>query len=220
MVRAKIRRQLNNRQLKNRGLTLVELIITFMLLGVFMVVATMMIASTMDIYYQARGASYGLQVSNILNNKIAGELEGALNGDITSEEFVNELGQPANGAMLIGDSRIEFTNASGSHVNLGLIEQDGKQYLALHYYAVPSEDGVGNLYDAIDWTFDRDVYMGYSIQDISFSRPMGEYDYNVIQIDLTITSPKYGDYHTTEYVECYNFDDTVNPSRVTEAQEK
>jgi hypothetical protein len=207
-------------KLNNDGLTLVELIITFMLLGVFMVVATMMISATMDVYYQARGVSYGLQVSNIINNKIAGELETAVNGDIISDDFTDSMGMPVNGAMLIGSSKIEFTNASGSHVNLGLYEKEGKQYLAEHYYEVPSADGGGNLFDAVDWTFDQDVYMGYSIQELKFSRPMGDYGYNIIRVDLTITSPKYGDYSTTEYVECYNFDDTVNPSRVVEIQEE
>jgi hypothetical protein len=58
--------------------------------------------------------------------------------------------------------------------------------------------------------------MGYSVTDLKFSRPGGDYDYNIIQIDLTITSPKYGDYTTTEYVQCYNFDNTINPSRIVD----
>jgi hypothetical protein len=197
--------------------TLVELIVSFTLLSLFMVVATMMISSTMNVYYQARGTSYGLQVSNILQGKIAGELEGAVNGDITSDDLVDASGNPANGAMLISDSRIEFIDENGSHVNVGLYEQDGKQYLAVHYYPVESEDG-GILYDAVDWTFDQAAYMGYSIKELKFSRPMGAYAYNVITVEMTITSPKYGDYTTVEYLECYNFDDTVNPSRVADVQ--
>lgn len=204
----------NNVQQNNSGMTLVELIISFMLLGLFMVVATMMISSTMNIYYQARGTSYGLQVSGIIQSKIAEKLEGAMNGDITSDDFVDAAGEAANGAMLISEEKVEFIDETGSHVNLGLCEKDGKKYLAVHYYEV----NTGVNYDAVDWMFDSAVYMGYSVKDLKFSRPGGAYGYNILKVELTITSPKYGDYTTTEYVECYNFDDTVNPSRVLEVQ--
>ncbi len=202
----------------NRGMTLVELIISFMLLSMFMVVATMVISATMNIYYQARSVSYGIQVSDIIHSKIASELSGAINGDITSDDFVDSSGQKANGAMLIAENRIEFTDGTGSHVNLGLVEINGKQYFAVHYYEVPSADGTGIVYEAVDWTFDKAAYMGYFVKELKFSRPMGDYDYNVIKVELTITHPEYGDYTTTEYVECYNFDDTVAPNRVVEAQ--
>jgi prepilin-type N-terminal cleavage/methylation domain-containing protein len=212
-------KQISHKKIKNRGMTLVELIITFALLSMFMVVATMMITSTMNIYYQVKGNSYGLQVSNILHSKIAGELEGAMNGDITSTDFLDPAGQGLNGAMLISNGKIEFTDSTGSHVSLGLQETDGKKYLALHYYAVPDSDGTGNLYDAVDWCFGKDVYMGYTIDSLVFRRPMGDYGYNIIQVELTITSPKYGSYTSTKYVECYNFDDTINPARVVDVPE-
>jgi hypothetical protein len=118
--------------------------------------------------------------------------------------------------MLIGRERVEFINSAGSHVSLGLIEQDGLNYLALHYYEVPSADESDVLYDAVDWTFDPGTYMGYSIKELEFSRPMGAYAYNVIKIDMTITSPRYGDYSVTEYVQCYKFDGAVNAGSVVD----
>jgi prepilin-type N-terminal cleavage/methylation domain-containing protein len=206
----------NRKKQNNRGVTLVELMVSFALISIFMVAATMLITSISNIYYQVKGVSYGLQVSNIIQGKIVGELEGAINGDITSQEFFDASGEGVNGAMLISSDCIEFTNAAGSHVNLGLYNKDGSNYLALHYYAVPSGTDGGNLYEAVDWTFDKETYMGYSITKLKFSRPLGDYDYNIIQVDMTISSPKYGDYSTTEYVQCYNFDDTVNPSRIVD----
>jgi hypothetical protein len=202
----------------NRGMTMVELIISFMLLSLFVVVATMIISATMNIYYQVRGVSYGLQVSEIIQSKIAGGLEGAINGDITSDALTDASGQNANGAMLIAETEIEFLDKTGSHVKIGLGGQEGAQYLVVHYYAVPSRDGNGNLYDAVDWSFDKAVYMGYTIQKLQFTRPKGDYADNVIQVELTITSPKYGAYTTTEYVECYNFADAADWNRIVDAR--
>jgi hypothetical protein len=45
---------------------------------------------------------------------------------------------------------------------------------------------------------------------------MGAYAYNVIKIDMTITSPRYGDYSVTEYVQCYKFDGAVNAGSVVD----
>jgi hypothetical protein len=197
-------------------MTLVELIVSFALLSIFMVAASMMIASITNVYYEAKGTSYGLQVSNVIIGKITSELEGAINGNIISDDFKDEEGQSLSGAMLIADDKVEFTNSYGSHVSLGLTDMDGKQYLALHYYQVKSADGTDDLYDAVDWTFDPNTYMGYSIKKLTFSRPGGDYGYNVIQIDMTITSPKYGDYSVTDYAECYRFEGIVNPGSVVD----
>ena len=71
----------------------------------------------------------------------------------------------------------------------------------IHYYAV-------NRYEAVNWTFDKNFYMGYEIEKLTFSQadPEGiEYPKNIIKIDLTLTCKKYGSYHSTRYVECYNF---------------
>lgn len=202
----------------NGGLTMVELIVSFVLLSIFVVSATMIIASTMNVYYAARGNAYGKQVTRILINKIAQELEGAVNGDITSEDFVTESGAPANGALIYGGEKIEFINSDGSHVKIEKAAGSGGDYLNIHYFAIPNKVDAGNLYEAVDWTFDKKSYMGYTVKELRFSRPQtGGYAYNVIQIDLTISSLTYGDYSITKYVECYKFEGIVDPSRIIEA---
>jgi hypothetical protein len=202
------------RKLNNSGLTLVELIVTFMLLGIFMVAASMMISSIMNVYYEAKGTSYGLQVTKLLNDKIAEKLEGALvesinsvsAGDADATDSSNKV------AMSISSDgeKIEFIDKTGSHVYLGLWsdEASGKQYLTVYYYEVASSNpDADNIYDAVDWRFDSAAYMGYSIKELKFSKPTEDYGGNIIKVELTITSPNYGDFSTTQYVECYNFDD-------------
>ncbi|MBR1816891.1 MAG: prepilin-type N-terminal cleavage/methylation domain-containing protein [Lachnospiraceae bacterium] len=62
----------------NSGMTLIELIVTFALLGLFMVAAGKVIADTVNVYYQAKSIQTGMQVSSIISTKITGEIEGAL----------------------------------------------------------------------------------------------------------------------------------------------
>jgi hypothetical protein len=207
------------RKLNNSGLTLVELIVTFMLLGIFMVAASMMISSIMNVYYEAKGTSYGLQVTKLLNDKIAEKLEGALvesinsvsAGDADATDSSNKVAMSISG----DGEKIEFIDKTGSHVYLGLWsdedEASGDKYLTVHYYEVASSNpDADNIYDAVDWRFDSAAYMGYSIKELKFSKPAGAYGGNIIKVELTITSSKYGDFSSTQFVECYNFDDGTN----------
>ena len=66
------------RILNNDGLTLIELIVTFALLGLFMVAASKVISDTVNVYYSAKSIQTGMQVSSIISTKISGEIEGAL----------------------------------------------------------------------------------------------------------------------------------------------
>ena len=70
---------------KNQGLTLVEMIVTFMLIGLFMIAASKVIANTVSVYYTAKGTANGMQVSSIIASKIRGEIEGARDATITTE---------------------------------------------------------------------------------------------------------------------------------------
>ena len=55
---------------KNQGLTLVEMIVTFMLIGLFMIAASKVIANTVSVYYEAKGTANGMQVSAIIASKM------------------------------------------------------------------------------------------------------------------------------------------------------
>jgi prepilin-type N-terminal cleavage/methylation domain-containing protein len=213
--------QQNNKSLKNQGFTLVEMTVSFALLGLFMVAATFMITATMNIYFQAKGVSYGMQVAGILNDKIAGELEGAVNGDIDSDELADGAGNQATGAVLVAENQIEFTNKEGSHVSISLTEpdSDGAQYLVERYLNADGSSGGADGSKEIEWKFDKNMYMGYSVKELKFTKlSQGDgYADNIIKVDLTITSSRYGDYTTSEYVECYQFDDTIAKGRIVEA---
>jgi competence protein ComGC len=204
----------------NQGLTLVEMIVTFMLIGLFMIAASKVIANTVSVYYEAKGTANGMQVSAIIASKIRGEIEGARNETITTEVknedgTTSEVTQPyvmrlSTDTTLGGQNetsgynKIEFTDAQGSHVYIGVNENG---YLVVHYYPVVVASGEVK---STNWVFDQKAYMGYSIKELKFTQPGGNYEDNIIYMSLTLHSSRYGDFTYTEYIQCYNLDAQSN----------
>ena len=204
----------------NQGLTLVEMIVTFMLIGLFMIAASKVIANTVSVYYEAKGTANGMQVSAIIASKIRGDIEGARNATITTEVkkedgTTSEVTQPyvmrlSTDTTLGGQNetsgynKIEFTDAQGSHVYIGVNENG---YLVVHYYPVVVASGEVK---STNWVFDQKAYMGYSIKELKFTQPGGNYADNIIYMSLTLHSSRYGDFTYTEYIQCYNLDAQSN----------
>lgn len=204
---------------KNHGFTLVEMIVTFMLIGLFMIAASKVIANTVTVYYEAKGTASGMQVSSIIATKIRSEIEGAkpeqimrkvknADGTVTdqTEDYVIQLSSDSTlggGNETGGYNKIEFTDAKGSHVYIG-VNTDG--YLVVHYF-MDSADGTPE--DKTDWMFDKKSYMGYTIKELKFRQPKEDYAENIIYMSLTLHSPRYGDFTYTEYIQCYNLDETA-----------
>ena len=204
----------------NQGLTLVEMIVTFMLIGLFMIAASKVIANTVSVYYEAKGTANGMQVSAIIASKIRGEIEGARNATITTEVknedgTTSEVTQPyvmrlSTDTTLGGQNetsgynKIEFIDAQGSHVYIGVNENG---YLVVHYYPVVVANGEVKR---TNWVFDQKAYMGYSIKELKFTQPGGNYADNIIYMSLTLHSSRYGDFTYTEYIQCYNLDAQSN----------
>lgn len=206
-------------KLNNAGTTLVELIMTFALIGMFMVAATKVISNTVVVYYDAKSITSAMQVSTIVSTKIREEVEGALTTYLVDEN--DSTGQTTLPyALLItdGNKALELTNREGCHVRVGV---DDKGLLNIHYYPISSfENGKEITIPETDWKYDVKAYMGYRISNLTFEQPKQEtdengnptalYDDNIIKMTLTIDSAKYGDYTVCEYIQCYNFDTTTN----------
>lgn len=175
---------------------------TFALLSIFIVSAVMVISSTMSVYYHARGTDYGLQVSEIVFDRIAQELERAEPSEFQSTD--SEVGEGA-GAMYLGTETVEFMDEEGRHAKIGVSSKNGGQYLQISYYAADKEHG--EAADAVTevWCFDEKAYMGYSIKSLRFSKATEEYLDNVLRVELVLYSPQYGEYTAERYVSCYNF---------------
>lgn len=182
--------------LNNKGLTLTEMIVSFALLALFMVAAMRVISYTIGIYYAASGSSYGLQVSNMISNKIVGQIEGA-----------SAAADPKVVTGTDGIDSISFIDSTGSNVTITASPQNGSDGTAEGMYMCVRYDAVteGSIkYETVDWRFDSKAYMGYMVKELHFEDPGDNYPENVIKMTLVLHSGKYGDYTSTYYMKCVN----------------
>ena len=219
--------KLNN----NKGMTLVELIVSFALLGLFMVAAGKVIADTVNLYYQAKSITTGMQVSNVINTKLTGMIEGALDDN----SLVDRSSDKVSIRILDGGEKIELIDKTGSHIEMTGYKKStdasgavtSTPYMYIYYYPIiTTDDEEGSTEPPVgsDWTFDKKTYMGYTIKELTFTKlddiadaddpDKGIFPGNVIRINLTISSPRYGDYSTVTYVQCYNFRDPDSYKRI------
>lgn len=189
----------NNSKKNNAGFTLIEMVVTFALLGIFMVAAARVISYTVNIYYVARGNSYGYEVSYLLANKVRGQLENAG----TDNAFkVTADGPKVSGPIVSSDNNtVKFVDSQGSIMTI-LAENNR---LVLRYDQV-SDPGSANYYKELDWKFDENAYMGYELTRLQFYDPGADYPDNVIKMQMNLHNPQYGDFATTYYIKCYNIE--------------
>lgn len=182
------------RKLNHAGFTLVEMIVSFALLSLFMVAATRMISYTIGIYYSASGHMNGMQVANMISNKIVGQIETA-----------SAAKTPHVNAGAEGIDSISLIDATGSAVTITASAQEGaapeEAYMNISYNEV-SEGSIH--YDAVDWRFDKKAYLGYYVKELRFENPGDTYPDNVLKMTLTLHSGRYGDYTTVYYIKCVN----------------
>ena len=140
-----------------RGSTLVEVIVTFALIGMFLLAATTAVSAAMNAFYRMESLSRAIVVSDTILDKAQGELSLA----------------SADGALLClgGESSgddwwktICFYSANGNPVRMeSEASGDGKGRFSLYYYPVKDSSSQGT-----DWTFDENFYQGFWIEDLSF----------------------------------------------------
>lgn len=177
-----------------RGSTLVEVIVTFALIGMFLLAATTAVSAAMNAFYRMESLSRAIVVSDTILDKAQGELSLA----------------SADGALLClgGESSgddwwktICFYSANGNPVRMeSEASGDGKGRFSLYYYPVADSSSQGT-----DWTFDEKFYQGFWIEDLSFRwNGTGEEPDNIIEVRLTLTNGNTS-YSQTRFVQCTNF---------------
>lgn len=202
--------------MNNAGLTLVEMIVTFALLGLFMVAACRVIAYTVNIYFAAKGIDNSLVVADLIADKTEGLVGSMCDSDTLDYDTINnaDTGVTANDTLpYINDDKLYFVNDTNCPVCVW--EEDGELRVT-YYNKITGTDAVGNElieYKQVPWSFDKKAYMGYSIKEGSFhlNKAGAGYPDNVYKLEFTITSPKFGDYPTTRYIKCFNKSEAVAP---------
>ena len=167
------------------GMTLVELMVTFLLLGILMTAAIAALSPAMNVMGRISNMSRAQEVADILMEKICGEI-----GSATGQVQIDT-----------GGEKISYTDKKGRTVIMYAKEEAGEKHLVLHYQAA-SISGGGEK--GVDWTFSKKMYMNQEIKDLKFER---EKDTNLVKIILTVRNVKTSQsYKRTKVVECYKLD--------------
>ena len=149
-----------------RGSTLVEVIVTFALIGMFLLAATTAVSAAMNAFYRMESLSRAIVVSDTILDKADGALL-CLGGESSGDDWWKT---------------ICFYSANGNPVRMeSEASGDGKGRFSLYYYPVKDSSSQGT-----DWTFDENFYQGFWIEDLSFRwNGTEEEPDNIIEIRLT-----------------------------------
>ena len=182
------------RKWNNRGITLVELVVTFALISLFTLATCQIAVRAIGVYQQFRAVQTGNQVAELLLEKIEGVLSGA--------QAVSSVGSGQMALTIAEDgTAVELTDRDWNRVvvTAGALP-DRKRGLILHYG--------GNGDAGEDWYFDSEAYQGYEVTTFSITQAGDGYPDNVLRVAMTLEQKNYGCFQTERYVDCYNFEKT------------
>ena len=213
-------KQLNKR--KDKGTTLVEMVVSFTLLAIFVSVSVVIISNVTVLYYRVRGESYARQVGDIITNKVASEISGAqYSVKNTESNFIIE--SSSDFKTRINDEGKDYTllknfneSIDGNVVtlydrtNTRISVYSSKGIMNILYYPIKDEtvDNQSRDREPIIWTFDDKIYNGYFIESMQFSKAdSNEYPPNIVVLNMKLKSNKYGEFDICRYIKMYNYPD-------------
>lgn len=166
------------KKLNNRGMTLVELVVSFALLGIIMVAGAQLIATSSQIYYYSREQSVCMEVSEMVVDVVRGKLQRA-----------NQMLPQDDAAVIIAGGNVQFVD-DGKAAKLGLKTIDGRNVLAEEL-----SDGETEICLPIE------SYMGLSIEEMKFTWLKDDgYPEYMIKMDLKLSGDTNGEYSVSEYI--------------------
>lgn len=170
-------KQLNNDQ---RGLTLTELIVTFALMGILLSAVAMILTASMSLHTELTSVMYSANVSELLLDKITGELTMA---QATGNATIS-LKEPEKGEEKVETQEISFFNQE--NVQCSFLVKDGKLRM-----------------EGKEWALDDSAYMGYRITGLTFTRLNEE---NVLEVSIRLKNLKSGfEFMDSKAVKCMEF---------------
>ena len=191
----------------NAGTTLIEIVVSFALLGIFLASAAMIISTIANSYFGVKGETYSKQVTDIVLEKVASTIEGAKYDD--EKTYIN----PA-----VSNNYTRITLRDRTNTKVTMYADDGR--LRLFYAQIIDENDSSKDREPTIWSFDDALYNGYSIEELffvpgdeleSFEKKSDfgmnttgrEYGSDVVVIFMKLYNPKYEDYYTYRVVKMY-----------------
>lgn len=182
---------------KNKnGYTLVEAIASLALTAVLLAAATILLTQSLRLHQRLRTASDALMVSEIILDKVTGEIAGAKNnrheGSTVIVSSEGSLGTPSVTLTTRADRRVEITSDQ---------TEEGAGIVLLY---PPTKADPEETF----WTLDEKLYLGYGIDGLEFElldKADGSRT-NVIRVSLRIRNKKTGlTYARSRSVACSYF---------------
>ena len=160
---------MSQKRINDKGFTLIEMMVCFVLLGILLVAAAQVIASSTEVYYFSKGTSYGIQASQIVATEIKGDLEKAVNINLDSNFLPTGATVNSDGYYIDSSGKtISFINIDGEQVCYAF-ENDvfkRKVYKVYDNYFEP-EISTNNNPKITEFTAAY-IGMNYTIKDILF----------------------------------------------------
>ncbi|MCP1110959.1 type II secretion system protein [Ohessyouella blattaphilus] len=186
---------------KKRGYTLVELIVSFALIGIFMVTAGMVLANAYKVHTEISNLSKAQTVSDMILESISSELSSAKAYPLPAPDSgkVFDISEPG---------QVRFVNAQGIPTTLSVKYDDNDKekggYLQVIYPEADVEtDGTAEA----DFYFGKNTYLRNKITDLKFEKL--EDNKNVITTTLTIKNQITGFTFTSKKtIQIYNVNGT------------
>ena len=219
------------KKLQNKkGFTLIELIVTFVLIGIFMVSATAVMSSFMHVFARVKSISSAQNVADVLLTKAAGELSGGQGGGFSPEKDEEEIPTEEYSLYIYqsqtyGGSRHDiavFRNEEGIQVTMGMLgdiilspsdlaglDENAvmDQMLLLRYCtkAIDPVTGDKNT-EYTNWYYGKPSYMGTVLTEFKIEKV--EEDKNLIRITVTLENAKthFSPLTVSRIVKCRNME--------------
>ncbi|MCR1840463.1 PilW family protein [Murimonas intestini] len=177
--------------MKNKkGMTLVELIVGFALVGIFMASAVVVLSSSIHVFVRANSLAHAQTVADMLLETITSELSSAADASF----------QGSGEIMIVTDSTVSFVDKNAYPVIMSA--EDGR--LVLSYQQV--ETATGDVEEPVKWRYEEGTYLGTKISSLKFAHLNG----NLIEVTMILTVEKSNqDFEFSRIIQCYNLDDNA-----------
>lgn len=178
---------LNKIKSNKKGFTLVELIVSFALIGILMATVSTVFAGAYRVHIRIKSFTNSQVVSDILKETIEGELTHAK----------AKKGAAAGEDIKVIGTEVAFINKDGIKTRL-YISDEG--YLCLEYPEAEIEGDPTNMND--NQYLGTNVYLKNKIESVTFTHIP---ETNYIRLDMKLKDQVTGfEYTTKKVIECYN----------------
>lgn len=178
------------RKTDSKGMTLVELIVTFAVAAIFMAAAAILVVPATKMTMQVRGMNRVHDDAAIIMETIVNELSYADSFDIVlTDKYPDDATNPYNGYY----QKVKYNDKGGNQAEMSVTD-DGEARLQIVYAAI--DDGAGTLIrNEIDWSYGKGLYRDNVIM-LGFQKE--DPNKNIIAVRLTVTNTTSGYSYTQE----------------------